>query len=751
MQRRTFIAAMVGSSFLVGCASPARQQLRSTRFAPNPNQVALNGWVKVGRDSTITVVMGKSDMGQGVHTALMMLVAEEMDANWAQMRWENAPIDPLYGNVAAMADGVPFRPDDQGSLARSVRWVMRSVMRQMGLMMTGGSSSVKDMWEPLREAAAITRATLVQAAAQHWGLKPEQVRVEAGVFKGPTQTLQLGEVVALLGNAPQPAANYRLKASSEFKLIGQPQRRDDVPAKSNGTALFGMDVRPPGLLFAALRLAPVRGAEVATVNDRAAKAMPGVQGVVTLPALHGGSGAVAVVANSTWAAMQAARALEVTFKDAAMSSVSTPQIMQTLSKALDEGGFAYWAKGDVAGVLQKSERVLKANYSAPYLAHATLEPMNCTVQYNATGQSATVWAPTQVPGLARRAAAKVLGLDEDKVQVELTYLGGGFGRRLEVDFVAQAAAVAKAFAGKPVQLVWSREDDTRHDFYRPACVSRFEAALDGTGQVAAWRNTSAGQAIVPGFLPRTTGLPGMGPDKTTAEGAFDQAYEFPHVRVGHVTVDLPVPVGFWRSVGHSHQAFFKESFLDECAHAAKQDPVAYRLALLQNHPRQRAVLERAAKESGWGQPLSAIDGAPVARGVALHESFGSVVAQVAEVSVQEGEIRVHRVTCVIDCGLAINPLTIAQQMEGSVAMGLSAALWGRIDIDKGQVQQSNFHDYSVLRMAHMPQVSTHVMPSSAPPEGVGEPGLPPIAPAVTNAVFVLTGQRLRELPLQLKS
>ena len=753
MQRRTFIAAMVGSSFLVGCASPARQQLRSTRFKADPNQIALNGWVKVGRDGLITVVMGKSDMGQGVHTALMMLAAEEMDADWAQMRWDNAPIDPLYGNVAAMADGVPFRPDDQGTLARSVRWVMTSVMRQMGLMMTGGSSSVKDMWVPLREAAAVTRATLVQAAAKHWGVAPEQVRVARGVFKGQTstQTLTLGEVVALLGTSPQPAAHYRLKATSEFKLIGQPQQRDDVPAKSNGAAVFGMDVRPPGLLFAALRLSPVRGAEVASVNDSAARAMPGVQGVVVVPPMHGGSGAVAVVANSTWAAMQGARALEVTFKDAAMSSVSTPQLMQTLNKALEDDGFAYWKAGDAAGVLQKSERVLKATYSAPYLAHATQEPMNCTVQYKATAQSATVWAPTQVPGLARRAAAKALGLDEEQVQVELTYLGGGFGRRLEVDIVAQAAAVAKAFAGKPVQLVWSREDDMRHDFYRPACVSKFEAALDTSGQVAAWRNTSAGQAIVPGFLPRTTGLPGMGPDKTTAEGAFDQAYEFPHVRVGHVTVDLPVPVGFWRSVGHSHQAFFKESFLDECAHAAKQDPLAYRLALLKNHPRQRAVLERVAKESGWGQPLAPIDGAAVARGVALHESFGSVVAQVAEVSVKDGEIRVHRVTCVIDCGLAINPLTIAQQMEGSVAMGLSAALWGRIDIDKGQVQQSNFHDYPVLRMAQMPLVTTYVMTSGEPPEGVGEPGLPPIAPAVANALFVLSGQRLRELPLQLKS
>jgi len=391
-------------------------------------------------------------------------------------------------------------------------------------------------------------------------------------------------------------------------------------------------VRPPGLLFAALRHAPVRGGTVERVNESAALTKKGVKGVVTLPPLHGSSGAVAVVAESTWSAMQAARALDVSFKAPDMAAVSTSSVMQTLQEALKEDGFAYWKAGEAADLLQKSEQKLVATYSAPYLAHATLEPMNCTVLYS--GTSATVWAPTQVPGLARRAAAKALGLDEDQVKLELTYLGGGFGRRLEVDFVAQAATVAKAFVGKPVQLVWSREDDMRHDFYRPACVSRFDAALDAQGQVAAWRNTSAGQAIVPAFLPRTTGLPGLGPDKTTAEGAFDQAYEFPHVRVGHVTVDLPIPVGFWRSVGHSHQAFFKESFVDEVAHAAGQDAVAFRLSLLKNHPRHAKVLQTVAEKSGWKpSAYRAPDGSQRAMGLALHESFGSIVAQVAEVSV----------------------------------------------------------------------------------------------------------------------
>jgi len=378
-----------------------------------------------------------------------------------------------------------------------------------------------------------------------------------------------------------------------------------------------------------------------------------------------------------------------------------------------------------------------------------MEPMNCTVQFD--GDKATVWVPTQVPGLARQAAAKAMGLKDEQVEMQLTYLGGGFGRRLEVDVVAQAATVAKAFKGRPVQLIWSREEDTRHDFYRPACVSRFEAGLDAQGRITAWRNVSAGQAITPNFLPRNVGMPGMGPDKTTSEGAYDVAYEFPNARVGHVTVDLPVPVGYWRSVGHSHQAFFKESFLDECAHAAKADPLQYRLDLLAQHPRQHAVLQLAASKAGWGQPLSpAPDGARKARGIALHESFGSIVAQVAEVSVSEqGEIRVHRVVCAIDCGLAVNPNTIAQQVESSVVYGLSAALYGRIDIAQGRVQQSNFHDSPVLRMAECPEVETHIVASTAHPEGVGEPALPPVAPVVANAVFVLTGQRLRSLPLKL--
>ncbi|HET7865771.1 MAG TPA: molybdopterin cofactor-binding domain-containing protein [Burkholderiaceae bacterium] len=751
MKRRSLLvmATLAGGGLVTGCASPARQQLRRGSLATRDGQVALNGWVKVGTDGLVTVVAGKSEMGQGVHTALMMLVAEEMDCAWGQMRLEHGPVDPLYGNVAGLADGVPFRADDTGLAARSVRWVMTTAVRQCGFMMTGGSSSIRDLWLPMRQAAAATRATLVEAVALQWQVAPADVRLSEGVFSGPRgRSLGLGEAVRLLGVTPRPAEQVRLKEPAQFKLIGQPLRRTDAAAKADGSATFGIDVRPPGLLHAAVRMAPVRGGRVKACDASQARALAGVAGVVVFEPAHGGSGGVAVVADAWWRAAKALDALQVQFEDGPLAGFSSAAAADLLARKLDtEDGFTYWKLGDAKAAIQASPRNLEAEYRAPYLAHATMEPMNCTVQFN--GDSATVWAPTQVPGFARRAAAKALGLDEHKVEMNVTYLGGGFGRRLEADVAAQAATIARQFPGKPVQVLWSREDDLRHDFYRPACVARLAAALNPRGQVAAWRHVSAGQAIVHDYMPRNAGLPMFGPDKTTAEGAFDASYEFPAVRVGHVTVDLPVPVGFWRSVGHSHQAFFKESFLDECAHAAGADPLAYRRALLASHPRQRAVLDLVAAKSGWGSaPLPAADGAKKARGVALHESFGSTIAQVAEVSMgPDGTIRVHRVTCAIDCGIPVNPNLIAQQIEGSVVFGLTAALHGRIDIAQGRVQQGNFHEYAALRITECPVIETHIVPSARPPEGVGEPGVPPIAPAVANAVFTLTGRRLRSLSL----
>ena len=510
-----------------------------------------------------------------------------------------------------------------------------------------------------------------------------------------------------------------------------------------------MDVRPLGMLYASVGMNPELGGTYQSLDDSQVKTMPGVSKVLALPEMYGSTTAVAVVAQSTYQAMKGLRKLSVEWCPGKATDISDKTIQETFKNALDsKSEFTYFSNGDADKALTASAKKITAEYSAPYLAHAPMEPLNCTVWFK--DGSAQVWASTQITDLARHVVAKQLGIASDKVQLHLTLLGGGFGRRLEMDVIAQAAFIAKACEGTPVQMVWDRSQDLQHDFYRPACTSRFTAGLDEKDQLTAWQNTSASQAIVPQVLGRLFGMPGAGPDKTTAEGAFDQAYEWPNARIGHCAVDLPIPVGFWRSVGHSHQAFFKESFMDEVAHESAQNPLTLRLSLLKNHPRHAQVLQLAADKSGWKTtPYKHADGSLRAMGLALHESFGSIVAQVAEVSVADKKIRVHKVWCAIDCGTAVNPDLIAQQMEGSVAFGLTAALYGHINLDKGRVQQSNFHDYQMLRLPQMPVVETFIVPSTHSPEGVGEPGTPPIAPAVANALYILTGQRLRSLPLTL--
>ena len=562
-----------------------------------------------------------------------------------------------------------------------------------------------------------------------------------------------GELAA--GAALQPLPSKpALKDPSTFKLVGQPLRRIEAAAKVDGSARFGIDVLPPGLQYASVVMCPTLGGSVARFDATKASALAGVKKVFAVAGHNGGTGGVAVIADTPFHAMRAVKALSVEWNHGAAASVSSDDIYRQLATTLDtEDGFAYHSVGDVDAALKTAAKTITAEYRAPCLAHAAIEPMNCTVQIK--DGHATVWASTQIPGIARSGVAKLLGLDADKVDVQVQLLGGGFGRRLDADFIVQAAAIAREAGGVPVQTIWSREQDMTHDFYRPACVSRFTAGFDAAGQLLAWHNTSAGQAIVPQVLKRSFGLPASlansGPDKTTSEGAFDQPYEWPNARIAHQAVELPVPVGFWRSVGHSHQAFFKESFVDEAAAAVGKDPVAFRAALLVKHPRHLKVLQRAAELAGWGTPLApGPDGAQRARGVALHQSFGSVVAQVAEVSVNaDKSIRVHRVVCVIDCGLAVNPNLIRQQMESGIVFGLSAALYGDITIKAGQVQQTNYHDFQVLRIHECPVIETDIIQSTAHPEGVGEPGTPPIAPAVANALFALTGQRLRALPLKL--
>jgi len=749
--RRRFIfggLAVTGALVVGWGVAPPRQRLNGSHPLPlRGDSVALNGWVGINQDGTISVAMPRSEMGQGVHTALPMLVAEEMDVPLSAIQLVQAPADKIFGNVAVFRDALPFHPDDTGRLKSTAAWVVGKVARELGLNMTGGSSSVKDAWEPMREAGATARAMLVAAAAAEWNAGAAELRTENGhVLHADGRKLAYAALAAKAVTAKP--GEVRLKSPEEFKLIGRPQPRRDTPSKVNGTAIFGIDARPPGMLYAAVRMSPVVGGTVASVDSAAALRMPGVIKVVNydgaLPP-HAGAGAgVAVIAKSYWQAKQAALALDIKWNDGPQAGLSSAAIYAELAAKLDkEDGFAYYKAGDMDAVDGRAAgvaRTVKAEYRAPFLAHAAMEPVNCTAQVK--DGKVTLWASTQSPSFAVAMAAKAAGVSTDNVVLNLMMLGGGFGRRLDVDMIAQAVAIARQADGYPVQMIWSREDDTTHDVYRPAALARFSATLDAQGNVLGYDNKSAGGSVTQQFLQRNLGLPPAGPDKSTAEGEYDMQYHFPNQRIRHVIVDSAVPLGNWRSVGHSHNAFFKESFIDELAHAAGKDSVAFRRALLAQHPRHLAVLNAAVEKAG---------AAPAGRahGVALHQSFGTICAQVAEVSVEGTEIRVHRVVCAVDCGLAVNPNIVAQQAESGVIFGLSAALSGAVTIKDGKVEQSNFHDYPVVRLNQAPEVETIILPSAAHPEGMGEPTTPPIAPAVANAVFKLTGKRLRSLPLTL--
>lgn len=752
MKRRHILGgiALGAGALVVGWSVlPPRQRLLPASPLPAVDgQTALNGWVRISSDDQVSVIMARSEMGQGVYTGLAMMLADELDARWDQIKFETSGFDHIYNNQSVAADGLPFHPDDQGRLKQFAQWMTYKTMREVGLNATGGSSSMKDLWLPMRQAGASARAMLVSAAAQQWQLPATECVVQNGVVSHPSgKAARFGELAAL-ASQQAPVSDPPLKQSSAFKFIGQATPRLEGVSKVDGSAAFGMDARPEGLWFACVRMNPELGAPLQSFDAAKALRMPGVQKVLALEAAKGSTAGVAVVATSTFQAMKALSQVHTVWGTGPAAAWSSDSIQQLLLKALDgNDAHTYFEHGDTATALKAASRTVQAEYSAPYLAHSTMEPMNCTVWLK--DGAAEVWAPTQIPDAARHVVAKILDIPKDKLILHVTLLGCGLGRRLELDFIAQAAHIAKACAGHPVQTLWDRSQDMQHDFYRPACVSRYSAGLDAQGQVVSWQHRSASQSIAADMVARLLDAPAVGPDKTTAEGAFDQAYEWPASHISHSKVDLPIPVGSWRSVGHSHQAFFKESFVDEVAHAAGQDPLAFRLSMLKNHPRHARVLQLAADKSGWGQPLPK---SPEKRalGIALHESFGSIVAQVAEVSVSAKGIKVHRVVCAVDCGQVVNPDGVAQQMEGSVVMGLTAALYGDITLDKGRVQQSNFHDQALLRIVEAPVVQTHAVPSDAHPEGMGEPGTPPIAPAVANAVFALTGQRLRNLPLRYK-
>ena len=710
--RRQFLggAAAVGMGLVVGLRLDPAQAQPAT---PAPGVLAPNAFVRIAPDNTVTIVAKHLEMGQGVHTGLATLLAEELDADWSQIRVEAAPADAKrYSNLA------------WGPL--------------ISVQVTGGSNSIRNSWEQLRRAGATARAMLVAAAAQRWSVPASEITVDRGVVAHPPsgRRATFGELAADAAQQALPG-KVTLKDPKDFKLIGRHAPRVDSRPKIDGSAVYTLDMRRPDMLTAVIARPPRFGATVRSFDATAARSVSGVTDVVQVPA------GVAVVAKGTWAAIKGRRALRIDWDERAAERRSTEELhahYRTL--AVRPGAVAHWL-GDVPAAMKGATRVLEAVYEFPYLAHAPMETLDCVVELRA--DRCDIWLGSQVPTLDHETVASAVGLPQRNVQVHTLLAGGSFGRRStpRAELVLEAASVVKALGGpRTVKLVWTREDDVRGGFYRPLYTHRLRAGLDAAGNVVAWEHRIVGQSIVAGTAMALLRVRG-GVDLTSVEGAANLPYAIPNMLVDLHSTSVGIPVLWWRAVGSTHTAYSTEAFLDELARAAGRDPLDMRRAMLGQHPRHRAVLDLAARESGWGQPLPA----GRARGVAVHECFGSVVAQVAEVSRDaDGLPRVERVVCAVDCGIAVNPDVVRAQMEGSIGFGLGSALWSEITVVDGVVQQSNFHDFRILRIDEMPRVEVHIVPSAAPPTGVGEPGVPPIAPAVANAWLALTGQPVRRLP-----
>ncbi|TDR44975.1 isoquinoline 1-oxidoreductase beta subunit [Tahibacter aquaticus] len=705
--RRQFLktSGLAAGSLVVSFFIPAANRLARAEAAATA-AFAPNAFLRIAADGGIRILLAHSEMGQGIWTALPMLIAEELDADWSRISVEHAPAAADYHAV-----GMPMQ-------------------------FTGGSMSTWTEFERYRKAGATARALLVQAAAQKFGVKPAACRTENGRVIAGDKSAAYGELVDAAAKL-KPPKDVPLKDAKLWKLIGQPTKRLDTREKIDGSAKFGMDVQFDGLLTAVVARAPVFGATVKSFDDSAARQVAGVRDVKQVPS------GVAVIADHFWAAKLGRDALRVEWDLGAFAGRNSDDIAAEFRKlATGEGPVASKA-GDAATALAAAAKKIEADYSLPYLAHAPMEPLNCSVKIEA--DSCEIWTGTQFQTLDQASAARVTGLKPEQVKIHTMFLGGGFGRRATPtsDFVVEAVEVAKA-AGKPVKTVWTREDDIRGGYYRPAFVHNAIIGLDAQGRLAAWQHRIVGQSILGGSPFQMMIKDGI--DTTSVEGVADSPYikDLPHHRVDLHSPALPVPVLWLRSVGHSHTGFVMESLIDELAHATGKDPLEFRRGLLAEHKRHLGVLNLAAEKSGWGTPPAQ----GRARGIAVHESFGSYAAQVAEISLQNGAIRVHKVTCAIDCGIAVNPAGIAAQMESGVVFGLSAALFGQINFKDGRVQESNYHDYRVLRMNQMPQIEVHIVPSTDKPGGIGEVGVPPVAAALGNALFALTGQRQRQLPLR---
>jgi isoquinoline 1-oxidoreductase beta subunit len=714
-----------------------------------PDEAILTAWVKVAADGRITVQVPRQEMGQGIASTLAHLVAEEMDADPRAVSFEPAPIDTAYANATMIGDAVPFRPEDRSWVAELNRLTQFKIGEALGLQATGGSTSVRDAWGPMRQAGAAARAMLVSAAAARFSVPVGELQVFQGMIehRPSNRRASFGELAEEAGKLPIPD-DIVVKDPARFTLLGKPQPRLDTQAKIDGSAMFGIDVRLPGMRYAAIAQSPTFGGTVSSFDAEKAKARRGVIDVFDLPATSASAAAVVVVAESYWLAQTALKDVSIQWSEGPHAAYSSREQIVRYHQLLETGeGRVYDEAGHPDDTPAAPQKEVRSEYRVPYLAHATMEPMNCTavVRRNATCE---VWIGNQAPTLVKWFAARAADVEANRVTVHTPYLGGGFGRRFEVDALTQAVTIAKRMPDVPVQLIWSREEDTTHDMYRPMAVARLRAALDPQGNIRSWQHRIVSQSCTGSLTERLmpAAASDLMKDKTTTEGAFDLPYALPNRRVEHVLTHEPIPVGYWRSVGHSYNAFFTECFLDECAEQAGKDPFEFRRALLEGAPRHRTVLELAAEKAGWGSPLP--NG--VARGIALAESFRTIVAQVAEVELREGAVRVRRVTCAVDCGFAVNPAIVEAQMEGAIIFGLTAALYGEISIESGRVQQFNFDTYPMVRMADAPQIDVHIVNSGVQYlGGIGEPGTPPIAPALCNAIYELTGTRIRQLPIKI--
>ena len=705
ISRRTLLRGglAVGAGLVIGFRSPL--QAPAVAEAQGSGLFAPNQWLRIDRDGVVTIVNSVPEMGQGAMTTMPMIVADELDADLDRIRIEQAPANPsLYANPVT------------------------------GAQSYGGSRGVRDHLQMLRKAGAAGRQMLREAAAQEWGVPVDEVDTEPGaVIHRPTgRRLLYGQLVDKAQGLPVPQ-NPTLKTKDQFRYIGKDRHRVDVPPKVNGQAVYGIDVQVPGMLIASIERCPVvAGGKVKSFDATAAKAVPGVKQVVQV------TSGVAVVANSFWAALNGRKALKVEWDEGPVAQVSSAMITREYEAAGKQPGQVARSDGDHEKALAAGGKALESTYQVPFLEHACMEPMNATA--HVTREECIVWAPTQNPGGTQATAARLTGLAPDKVTVHTTLLGGGFGRRGEVDFVVDAVEVAKAVS-VPVKVMWTREDDLTHGFYRPATYNVFRAALDAQGMPTVWFTRVVG----PGILVQKGRAPAGSIDPAAMEGVRNHPYDIPNVRIEWVNKDFGVPLGFWRSVGPSQNGFTVESFVDELAHLAGQDPYEYRRALLGKAPRHKAVLELVATKANWGSRLPAGHG----RGIAVCFSYGSYAAHVAEVSVDDdGTVRVHKVVCAIDCGIAVNPDQVKAQMEGGLIYGLTAARFGEITLDRGRVQQTNFHTYPMLRINQAPVTEVHILESGEAPGGLGEPGVPTVAPAVCNAIFAATGKRIRRLPIR---